>query len=259
MKHLPGNAEAPLTAMTYNIHSCVNVFGRRRPAATARVIGALGPDLVALQEVAFLPPRNGGGPINQAEWIARRLGMHVEFFPLRPAPWGSFGLALLSRHPLTVVQKDVLPEAGGLSIRETRGALWARIDTAQGKIHVINTHLGLRQRDRKVQIRHLMGDTWLGRLKPHDRLIFCGDLNAGVYSPVYRALASRYGDVQIQAVQRGYPRRTFYSLSPFLRLDHIFVSRRLTPLSIKVPLHVEARIASDHLPVCTQLMVSAKG
>jgi endonuclease/exonuclease/phosphatase family metal-dependent hydrolase len=47
-KH-PG--ETRLRVMTYNIHSCVDTFGRLAPEATAEAIRLLDPDLVALQEV----------------------------------------------------------------------------------------------------------------------------------------------------------------------------------------------------------------
>jgi endonuclease/exonuclease/phosphatase family metal-dependent hydrolase len=235
------------------------VFGRENPAAVARVIGAVGPDVVALQEVTFMNSGPDGTLRNQAEWIGALLEMDYRFHATRPARVGEFGLALLSRYPITKIKAGALPDVGGRVLPEARGAMWYRMETDHGPVHVLNTHLALRRRDRAVQIRKLLSSAWVGDVPADEPLIFCGDLNADAISPVYRALSSRYTDVQRKAGRWGYPRRTFPSLSPILRLDHIFISSHLSVRAVKVPLSLEARTASDHLPVCVQLERNGSG
>jgi endonuclease/exonuclease/phosphatase family metal-dependent hydrolase len=133
------------------------------------------------------------------------------------------------------------------------------LETDHGRLNILNTHLALKPQDRQVQIRRLLDDDWLGGLSSDEAVIFCGDLNAGFRSPVYRALLSKYADVQMQIGQRGYPQHTFFSFYPFLRLDHIFISLHLTTLRVRVYQSVEARLASDHLPLCARLKWADSG
>ncbi len=245
--------QVDLTVATYNVHGCVNNLGRLDPGTVARVIEKVDPDIVALQEIEFLPPGNGSPPRNQAHWIGERLNMHYRFFPLRRGRWGGFGLALLSKRRLMRIKTARLPQADGSPFRENRGAMWYRLDTANGPVHIINTHMALYPRNRRHQIQHLLGQQWLGSLSDNSPVVFCGDFNAGVLSPVYRAVAARFSDVQTSFRQWGYPRGTFHAFYPFLRLDHIFISTHLTPLAVKVPLNLATRLASDHLPVCARL------
>jgi endonuclease/exonuclease/phosphatase family metal-dependent hydrolase len=243
-------ASPSLTVMTYNIHSCVNVYGRDNPAAIARIIAHLEPDAVALQEVDTMGPRMDYR--NQAQWLAAELGMQFHFQALRKSKWGRFGTAVLSKYPLSVVKTSLFPGKSTHQIKEPRGATWVRLHTPRGNVHLINTHLSLRLRDRVYQVRHLLGSGWLGGIH-NEPAVFCGDFNAGVRSLEYRTVSTRYVDAQKQVKQKGYPRPTFFSLYPILRLDHIFVSRHLLALEVKVPSDLNARKASDHLPVWARL------
>jgi endonuclease/exonuclease/phosphatase family metal-dependent hydrolase len=180
--------------------------------------------------------------------------MRFHFHPLRKSRWGRFGSAVLSKHPMSVIKTNVFPGKNPRQAREPRGAMWVQLHAPHGNFHVINTHLSLRLRDRMYQIRHLLGRSWLGGIK-NEPAVFCGDLNAGARSLEYRAISSRYSDAQKQANQKGYPRPTFFSLYPILRLDHIFVSSQLQSIEVKVPKDLDARKASDHLPVWARLVL----
>lgn len=237
--------------MTYNIHSCVNVYGRENPAAIARIISLLDPDAVALQEVEAMGPHMNYR--NQAEWLADRLGMQYHFYPLRKSRWGRFGSAVLSKYSMSVVKSRVFPGSSTSQIREPRGAIWVRFLTRMGSINLINTHLSLRVQERLYQIRHLLGSDWLGGIGRDEPAVLCGDFNAGSRSLLYRVVSSRYTDAQVQARKKGYPKPTFFSLYPVLRLDHIFVSKHLSSEEVIVPLNFDARKASDHLPVWARL------
>ena len=69
-----------IRAMTYNIHSCVNMDGKVRPERIAGVIDELSPDVVALQEVDASIPRTHRQ--YQAKIIGEMLGMDFRFFPV---------------------------------------------------------------------------------------------------------------------------------------------------------------------------------
>jgi endonuclease/exonuclease/phosphatase family metal-dependent hydrolase len=243
-----------IKVMTYNIHSSVNVYGRIDIEAIIAVIAATGAELIALQEVESLHPGTERG-LNQAHYIAAHLGMHHRFLPLRDGRWGKYGLAVISRFPMQVIKSEFLPNAEKSRRYEKRGALWVRFDSLHGPVHLINTHLGLYLQDRWQQVSALFGDKWIGGLQADQPLILCGDFNAGPRSPVYRHIAARLRDVQEAVSQGGYPRATFLSYFPILRLDHIFVTPGITPLSVQVPINPYTRRASDHLPLWSELSI----
>ena len=45
---------------------------------------------------------------------------------------------------------------------ESRAAIWVEIETPDGAVQVINTHLGLGRRERFMQAQLLAGPEWLG-------------------------------------------------------------------------------------------------
>ena len=88
-------------------------------------------------------------------------------------------------------------------------------------------------------------------------MILCGDFNSGPRSAVFRRLQQRFGDVQLEADNHK-PRSTFTSLKPFMRIDHIFVSRHFTVERVELPDTPTAVMASDHLPLCAELTLRAR-
>jgi endonuclease/exonuclease/phosphatase family metal-dependent hydrolase len=80
-------------------------------------------------------------------------------------------------------------------------------------------------------------------------------MNAGPKSPVCRSLTRRLIDAQTRA-KNFRPRATFMSTMPVRRLDHIFVSSHFTVRKVMQPRTPTAAVASDHLPVCTELLLT---
>lgn len=245
-----------LKVATYNIHRCIDRAGVAAPEQIAAVLAATGADVVALQEVDADRPRTGG--VHQARRLAEHLGMRACYFPVIRRPRGGrYGLAVLSRFAYEEVQFGRLPAPRLRRPREMRGAMWLRLATPRGTIHLVNTHLGLQARERRMQIDALLGDQWLGALGDDAPLVLCGDFNAGLRSYVYRRVCDRLADVhRLRPVATG-RRATFFSFYPLWCLDHIFVSSHLTPLRVAVPSAPPAARASDHLPVFAELALAA--
>ena len=93
--------------MTYNVHRCRGVDRSWSPERIAQVIASCHPDIVALQELDVGRARSGH--IDQAEVIARDLGMDVQFFPAMRVMEELYGDAILSRLPARLVKADSLP------------------------------------------------------------------------------------------------------------------------------------------------------
>ncbi|PKL44112.1 MAG: hypothetical protein CVV42_19595 [Candidatus Riflebacteria bacterium HGW-Riflebacteria-2] len=98
----------------------------------------------------------------------------------------------------------------------------------------------------------MLGRDWLTHEQCRGPVILCGDFNALPSSPAYRRLSSRLRDVQTEA-QDHRPQSNFFGRFPTLRIDHIFISPGLEVISIEVPCSELARLASDHLPLVTEI------
>jgi endonuclease/exonuclease/phosphatase family metal-dependent hydrolase len=224
--------------------------GRVSPRRVARVIAAQAPDLVALQEIDL--GRRRSRAEDQAALIARDMGMHVVFCPTVTRGQEHYGHALLSRWPIEVVKRALLPHDPKSWFKEPRAALWARVMVGSTTVNVVTTHLGLGIRERQFQMRMLLGPEWLGRLTDDEPVILCGDFNLAPGSVPYRLAVARFRDVQASAPGHR-PLNTFSSLQPFVRLDHIFISPRLAVQKVTVPRTQLTRVASDHLPLISDL------
>ncbi|MEO3384646.1 endonuclease/exonuclease/phosphatase family protein [Mesorhizobium sp. CAU 1741] len=233
--------------LTYNVHSCRGGDGRTDPARIAEVIAGEAPDIVALQELDVGRARSGG--LDQAQLVATHLNMKSHFHPALHVKEEKYGDAILTAFPATVMRAGALP-----SIGEPRGAIWLSIDIGGAHLQVINTHLGLRRRERLSQVAQLLGPGWLGSGECKNKpAVLLGDFNAVPSSLAYRNIARGWRDAQAKAVER--PSATFPSRFPLLRLDHIFVGNGVEVMSAQVCTSLLARSASDHLPVVATIGV----
>jgi endonuclease/exonuclease/phosphatase family metal-dependent hydrolase len=249
------SAADSLRVMTYNVHSCIGIDGKVRPERIVSVIRSCKADVIALQEVDANRPRSRHH--EQARVIAEALGMSHHYYAISDHGGEQYGLAVISRYPLGFIRSGHLTPANAGRRSEARGALWVRIDSPTGPIHLINTHFGLRREERLKQMDKLLGDEWLANIPAAEPVIVCGDLNAGPKSPECQSLLRRLNDAQALAPNYR-PQPTFISTMPVRRLDHIFVSSHFSVLGGMQPRTPTATIASDHLPVCIELSLAAQ-
>ena len=241
-----------LRVLTYNVHGCVGLDGKTSPDRIARVIARQGVDVVALQEIDV--GRNRSGKIDQAESIARKLGMTFHFQPSISLAEGKYGNAILSRYPLKMIRMDALPRLKASRLFEPRGALWVEIDVSGIKVNLITSHLSLWPAERLLQAEALLGPDWAGSAVCQAPVILCGDFNASPRSRVCKRIGCKLRDAQL-IVESHKPKSTWLASHPFSRIDHFFVSPDIEVMSIAVPTTELDRIASDHLPLIVDLKV----
>jgi endonuclease/exonuclease/phosphatase family metal-dependent hydrolase len=242
--------KASLRVMTYNIHSCVGMDGKVRPERVARVINHCDPDIVAVQEVDCHRPRSGGH--DQAKVIADHLRMSHVFEAMFEEEKERYGIAIFSKYPFEIIRSGYLTPPKGW--REGRGAIWLKfVDERFKVLHFINTHFGLGWIERNQQVSELLGSQWLGSIPDHEPVVLCGDFNSGPRSEVFRRLRERLNDAQQSLTGVRKPRATFTASNPILRIDHVFMSDHFQVESVDLPETPNARIASDHLPVCVEI------
>ncbi len=243
-----------LRIMTYNVHSCVGMDGKLNPERIARVIARCNPDVVALQELDVGRARSGG--VDQAHLIAHYLEMDFHFHPSIHIEEERYGDAILSHLPMHLVKAGPLPGLADKPQLEPRGALWVSIDVHGTEVQVINTHLGLFARERMAQTKALLGEEWLAHKACRSPVILCGDLNALPLSAVCNRLRQRLNDAQVEA-EHHRPAGTFFGRFPTARIDYIFIDLALEAAAIHIPKTELVRLASDHLPLVTEVRLSA--
>ena len=240
--------------MTYNVHSCRGTDGVLSHERIAKVIEAFDPDVVALQELDVFRRRTGH--LDQATEIARLVSMESHFHPAIRVADELYGDAILSKHPLKLVQAGELPNPTRKWVDETRGALWVSVSVGGVEWQVINTHFGLGRGERRLQAEALLGSDWLGAATGvGGPVCLCGDLNSPSGGTVHRMFRAKLRDVQLTSPTRTI-RRTFSTSLPVLCLDYIFVNQRVGVLSTEVPRTPLTKVASDHFPLIANLEVA---
>lgn len=247
-----------IRVMTYNVHICRGIDGKLSPRRIARVIARYAPDIVALQEVDVQRQRTGG--VDQVVQISELLAMEFHFQPAIHLEEERYGDAILSRLPITLIKKDILPGPAPQSRQfghaEPRGALWVEVQCNGAKLQILNTHLGLNKAERLRQVDALVSTDWLCNERCQQPRILLGDFNAMPGSAEYRRLRRHLLDAQLQLPQHQ-PQGTFFSRLPKTRIDHVFIDGGFKVIGVQVPRNELTRMASDHLPLVVDLEVPA--
>jgi endonuclease/exonuclease/phosphatase family metal-dependent hydrolase len=239
-----------LRVMTYNVNRCIGTDGNINVERIARVIAGAEPDVIALQDLDDRRLRAGG--IDQAQLLARYLEMKFHVHPSLFVEDECCGNAILTHLPLRRIKAAALPGLADNPQLQPRGALWVAIEVGGREIQLINTHLGLNQRERTAQLAALLGSDWLGAAACQEPVILCGDFNAQPSSVVYRQFTRRLRDVQTAAKSHR-PLNTYPSCVPAFRVDHILISSDLEVGGIEVPSTELVHSASDHLPLLAEV------
>jgi glycerophosphoryl diester phosphodiesterase len=239
----------PLTVATYNIAHAAGIDGRLDLERIAAEIERGGAEVVGLQEVDRHWSERSGF-VDQAQWLADRLGMHVAYGanldldpPAPDRPRRQYGTAILSAHPILWSRNTHLPRPEG---GEQRGLLEAGIDVDGVRVRVANTHL---QHTSAVE-RRAQTERIAELLRPaRGPVVLTGDLNAPPDAPELAPLRPRLVD----AWPRGgagdgfsYP-----SSGPTARIDYVLTTPDVDVESARTL----PSPASDHQQVVADLVL----
>ncbi len=238
--------------LSWNVHHCVGIDRKHSVERIADSIRELNPDVVALQELEVNHKRSQR--IHQPRRIAELLSMDHHYHPARMIRGAGFGNAVFTRHAMREVRTAHLPR---FLFLQKRGAVWMSVELDGHSVQVINTHFGLMRSERNMQARALCGDGWLDHPECRENpKIVCGDFNATPMSRVYKMLDSTLSDAMKLA---GDPKvRTWPSVLPLVRYDHVFVCEGIRAHRVEVPKTPQIRLASDHLPVVMDFEVRSR-
>jgi endonuclease/exonuclease/phosphatase family metal-dependent hydrolase len=258
VRNRPPGTAVPLRVASYNIQAGIGtdgVFDLDRTAAALRDTGA---DVIGLQEVdGHWSDRSEFA--DEAEVLARSLGMNVYFAPIYAlptigAPDRRFGTAVLSRFPIVWSHDH---EFTRLSTQDADprpapapGFPEVRILVHGAMVRVFATHLDYRAdpgiRARQVtEMLHLIGS------EPR-RTVLLGDFNAQPDAPELIPLWTTLVDALAKSTDIEQP--TFPAATPDRRLDFVVVSPDVEIGHAFVPDFAGVQ-ASDHRPAVADLRI----
>jgi endonuclease/exonuclease/phosphatase family metal-dependent hydrolase len=230
-----------LRVVTYNIHKCRGMDRRVRPDRIAEVLGEVDADVIALQEV--WSQANGRPEDDQAEFIARALGLDYRFGENRQLLGGAYGNVVLSRLPIIFARNYDLSQSG----REERGCLRADVQLNGQALHVYNVHLGTAFLERRHQARRLLDSQILTAEEVKHPRVLLGDFNEWTRGLASHLLEEHFkcADIRLHLKRK----RTYPGVFPVLHLDHIYYDSHLELLACTLHRSRMALVASDHLPI----------
>lgn len=227
--------------LSYNIHKGIGGHDWRYSLERVwRVIEEQAPDLVCLQEVTWHARRTRRH--DQPRLLAHHFNACDACFQINVHyRQGGYGNLLLSRWPLRL-KHDVSLR---LNRRKPRGAQLVVVATPEGELFLTNWHLGLGERERHWQARHLLRHPLFGA-SAHLPTLIVGDFNDWRDTLAPGPFADHAFDHATGPPARF---RSFPAFLPMLALDKAFhrggIAVRDARL-IRTPL---SRRASDHLPL----------
>ena len=236
-----------LKLLTYNVHHC-NPPGKNiiDVAAIANVVRQSNASIVALQEIDVNTSRSGKD-LNQAEAIAKACGMYFCFGKALDFAGGGYGVAILSKYPISDVQTFLLPKDADPKA-EQRVLLTARLNIGRNKfIRFASTHLDVASEANRVQqVNEII------KKSTNDSLVFIigGDFNDIPNSNSINLLDKAFQRSCIECVP------TVPQDIPTTAIDFIGFDKRFAK-KIKVARHlvINETYASDHRPVYAELLI----
>jgi endonuclease/exonuclease/phosphatase family metal-dependent hydrolase len=225
---------------SYNIRKSVGTDWRRQPHRILEVLGEVGADIVALQEIdrrfgsrtSSIPPEIIE---NDSPYVPLRFGQ-------RKASLGWHGNTILVRKGLEIIDIRRID----LPCLEPRGAVLADIRMDNQRLRIIGMHLGLVGFWRKRQSRAVLD--YIEALEEHIPTVIMGDLNQWTAEGGSLTHFAEHHHVIA-------PGPSFHATRPVLPLDRIITSRDITVTAAGVHTSEQARRASDHLPVWAKLRI----
>ena len=249
----PRTDPRPIRLLTLNVHKGFSFFNKRFVLPELReAVRATAADVVLLQEVVgehrTWATRHAGWPdVPQYEFLADTLWTQYAYGRNAVYPEGDHGNGVLSRFPI-VHQANIDVTTGA---DERRGLLHCILDLPDESehLHVICVHLGLREAERRAQVRCLL-DHIEEAIPATAALVVGGDFNdwrSRLHGPMYQA-----GLRETFIETRGSAARTFPARWPRLRLDRFYV-RHLQIAATEVLGRRPWPHLSDHVPLLAEV------
>ncbi|QJR81640.1 endonuclease [Alteromonas pelagimontana] len=222
--------------VTYNIHSGVGTDHKHDYHRIGQYLAGREADVVLLQEMDTRPG-------DRSEELDRQHICAGDVFTLVPSPaitedTGWYGNAVLSRFPV-ISNETVDVSQTGFQPRNIQAVV---LQTPAGPLTVINTHKGLKKKERRSQFA-LLHQYIARRMEEQPTpIIVAGDFNEWqFFTSAFKGLNRLLRQHKVGA--------TFPSRFPIFSLDRVWTSPDITLRAAKKLKDDKTKILSDHLPV----------
>ncbi|MBC7565720.1 MAG: endonuclease/exonuclease/phosphatase family protein [Pedobacter sp.] len=232
--------------MAYNIHHANPPSKSKKGIididAIARVIEKQHPDLVALQEVDVNTKRSGN--INEAVLLAQKLKMNFYFGKAIDHDGGDYGVAILSRFPISNQRTYKLPKNADLKAEQRVLAIVTAEVRKNVFIRFASTHLDAQ----RAEENRILQAAEINKITEKETLplILAGDLNAAPDTETIRIFDSMF---MRTCSDCGF---TIPVIKPNKTIDHIGF-RIGNPFKVISHEVIPESYASDHLPILSVL------
>ncbi len=229
------SAQDTIRVMTYNVY----IGGMADMQQLGEYIKSHNLDIVLLQELDIYtnrpdaPAQNGRNQITELGYYANMLPIYGA--TIAHPTGGYYGIGILSKHPISSAKFIQLPQA--FKRTERRGLLVAEVLINGKKLTVLDTHLALNERDRKVQMRYIARYS-REHIKGH-RLL-CGDLNSTPGEELVSKIFRTWKDALPEEP-------TFSSWKPIYKYDWMLYPKGKKLNIIDAQVDTTSHL-SDHLP-----------
>ena len=206
----------------------------------AALIREVDPDLVTLQEVDSVTGRTDD--VDQAQELGRLTGLNAAFGSFMPYDGGAYGMAVLSRWPISESSNIRLPDG-----EEPRTSLAITVGVPESgrSLRLVGIHFYRTEEERMAQARTL--EQALGN---NDiPTILAGDFNSTPDSEVMEYLSENWS-----ILEKGEDHFTFSSYDPVREIDFVLV-RPAGLFDVLSQVVVDEPVASDHRPVVAELVL----
>lgn len=235
------HAQGTLRVAAYNVK---HGFGLDGVVDLERIAGVLRPldaDVITLQEIDVGTERTDR--VDQAARLGELLGMQAFFGDFMPYQGGEYGMAVLSRLPVSRVLNHRLPDG-----EEPRTGLEVEVRVGpEGRpVSIVGIHLYRTPEERLAQADSL--STILDAR--HHPVILAGDFNSQRGDRVLRSLRARDWFV----VDKDGPSETFPADDPEREIDFMML-RPAESFEIVDHRVIDEPVASDHVPLLIVLRI----
>lgn len=224
----------PFRVVTYNVHKCKGMDWRVSPARVAEVLGRLGGEILATQEIL----------LSHTQEISGRIGLPFTFGSARHHAGEPYGNAVFSKLPVLATRTFDLTVRG----REQRQCLRVSFELPSGHtVHFFTVHLGTSYAERRAQARRLLSAEVLLSDETKSQRIITGDFNEWTRGLATRLLSQHFQSADI--VMHLKRRRTYPGVLPFMHLDHVYYDPDFELREMHLHRTKLSLLASDHLPL----------
>jgi len=237
----PARGRVRLRVMSYNIHVGIGMDKKLDLARIAEVIKRHRADIVGLQEVDRGVERTGR--VDEIKELARLTGMDYAFAHNLDYQGGQYGVAVLSRFPILVIDHR---RFANRRERERRGFIRVVVEVEGRRLNFVTTHLDYQLLDGRIfeteQLLKALEDV-------RGPVIVAGDFNeeppGGAYEMMLKA---GFADAWTQGATAGL---TYPADKPTKRIDYVFY--RNLGGDVHAAAEVPDTLASDHRPLVVTL------